>query len=175
MVSLLALMCFDQFILEIPFANIVFPILIICAASMNPVKNLVMVAIYSVIFELSCIAWFPAELARVQWWLFEVFVGYMMPFAVYKICNFKHKNVSVLTYATMAAVSELLYFWVSIVATIAIWHVDPAAYIVSDLPYQAAGCAVTFVCALPVSAIYKICTGEISLKLRKQLPTPSIA
>lgn len=39
MFTLLGIMCYDQFILEIPFANVVFPILIICAASMNPAKT----------------------------------------------------------------------------------------------------------------------------------------
>ena len=62
--TLLAAMCFDQFVLDIPFANVVFPILIICAASMSATKNLVIVTLYSVLFELSCVAWFPAELLR---------------------------------------------------------------------------------------------------------------
>ena len=162
MFALLAAMCVDQFVLELPFANIVFPILIICAACMGTVKNLVLVALYSVIFELSCIAWFPADLLRVQWWLLEVWIGYMMPFAVYKILNFKHKNLSVVSYSAMAALSELLYFGVSIAATIILWNVDPVAYIVSDLPYEVLGCAATFLCALPVAAIYKYTTGELS-------------
>ncbi len=161
--ALLGAMCFDQFILDIPFANVVFPVLIICAASMNVAKNLVLVSAYSVLFELGCIAWFPANLLRVQWWLLEVWLGYMMPFAVYKLLNRKHKNVSVWSYAAMAALSELLYFWVSVVATIIIWGVHPLAYILSDLTFEALGCAATFVCALPVAALYKISTGELSL------------
>lgn len=173
MFALLAAMCVDQFVLELPFANIVFPILIICAACMGTVKNLVLVALYSVIFELSCIAWFPADLLRVQWWLLEVWIGYMMPFAVYKILNFKHKNLSVVSYSAMAAFSELLYFWVSIAATIILWNVDPVAYIVSDLPYEVLGCAATFLCALPVSAIYKYTTGELSpLGTARRLRSP---
>lgn len=173
MFALLAAMCVDQFVLELPFANIVFPILIICAACMGTVKNLVLVALYSVIFELSCIAWFPADLLRVQWWLLEVWIGYMMPFAVYKILNFKHKNLSVVSYSAMAALSELLYFWVSIAATIILWNVDPVAYIVSDLPYEVLGCAATFLCALPVSAIYKYTTGELSpLGTARRLRSP---
>ena len=168
MVALLAAMCLDQFILEIPFANIVFPILVICAACMSTAKNLVLVTVYSVIFELSCIAWFPADIVRVQWWLLEVWIGYMMPFVVYKIFNRKHKNLSIIAYSAMATLGEFLYFWVSIVATIILWKVNPAAYILSDLPYQAMGCAVTFICALPVAAIYKFATGELTF--RKQLP-----
>lgn len=168
MVALLAAMCLDQFILEIPFANIVFPILVICAACMSTAKNLVLVTVYSVIFELSCIAWFPADIVRVQWWLLEVWIGYMMPFVVYKIFNRKHKNLSIIAYSAIATLGEFLYFWVSIVATIILWKVNPAAYILSDLPYQAMGCAVTFICALPVVAIYKFVTGELTF--RKQLP-----
>ena len=168
MVALLAAMCLDQFILEIPFANIVFPILVICAACMSTAKNLVLVTVYSVIFELSCIAWFPADIVRVQWWLLEVWIGYMMPFVVYKIFNRKHKNLSIIAYSAIATLGEFLYFWVSIVATIILWKVNPAAYILSDLPYQAMGCAVTFICALPVAAIYKFATGELTF--RKQLP-----
>ena len=168
MVALLAAMCLDQFLLEIPFANIVFPILVICAACMSTAKNLVLVTVYSVIFELSCIAWFPADIVRVQWWLLEVWIGYMMPFVVYKIFNRKHKNLSIIAYSAIATLGEFLYFWVSIVATIILWKVNPAAYILSDLPYQAMGCAVTFICALPVAAIYKFATGELTF--RKQLP-----
>ena len=168
MVALLAAMCLDQFILEIPFANIVFPILVICAACMSTAKNLVLVTVYSVIFELSCIAWFPADIVRVQWWLLEVWIGYMMPFVVYKIFNRKHKNLSIIAYSAIATLGEFLYFWVSIVATIILWKVNPAAYILSDLPYQAMGCAVTFICALPVAAIYEFASGELTF--RKQLP-----
>ena len=160
--ALLALMCVDQFVLDVPFANVVFPILIICAASMGMAKNIVLVALYSIIFELSCIAWMPSELIRVKWWLLEVWIGYMMPFVVYKVLNFKHKNKSVIAYSAMAALSELLYFWVSVVATILIWKVNPVAYILSDLPYQALGCLATFVCAIPVSAVYKWSVGELN-------------
>ena len=166
MFALLAAMCLDQFVLEIPFANIVFPILIICAACMSAGKNIALITLYSVIFELSCIAWFPADLFRVQWWLLEVWIGYMMPFIVYKVLNRKHKNLSIIAYSAMAALGELLYFWVSIVATIILWKVNPAAYILSDLPYQTMGCAATFVCALPVAAIYKYFSGELSIKKR---------
>lgn len=171
MFALLAAMCIDQFVLEIPFANIVFPILIICAACMGTVKNLVLITLYSVIFELSCIAWFPADLFRVHWWLLEVWIGHMMPFVVYKALNRKHKNMSVVAYSAMAALGELLYFWVSIVATIILWKVNPAAYILSDLPYQAMGCAATFVCTLPVAAIYKYFSGELSVKRALPLAT----
>ena len=163
MFALLGAMCMDQFVLDIPFANIVFPILVICAASMNVAKNLALVSVYSVLFELSCIAWFPANLLRVQWWLLEVWLGYMMPFFVYKLLNRKHKNVSVWSYAAMAALSELLYFWVSVVATIIIWGVHPLAYVLNDLPFEAIGCAATFVCALPVAVLYKISTGELAI------------
>ena len=129
MLGLLAVMCADQFIMDIPFENVVFPILIICAASMNIGKNFVLVTAYSLLFELSCIAWFPADLMRVNWWLLEVWIGYSMPYLIYKAVNFKHKNMSVFSYAALAATSQLLYFWVSVVATVILWGVTSAAYI----------------------------------------------
>lgn len=167
MFALLGTMCFDQFVLDIPFANVVFPILIICAASMNIAKNFVLVTAYSVLFELSCIAWFPADLLRVQWWLLEVWIGYSMPYLVYKLCNRRHENMRVVSYAALAAFAELLYFWVSVVATILIWGVHPVAYLLSDLPYEAIGCVATFVCALPVAALYKLSTGELQIKRKR--------
>lgn len=166
LLSVLVTMCIDQFVLDIPFANVVFPLLVVCAASMSAIKNFVIVAIYSVIFELSCIAWNPADLFRVHFWLLEVFIGFMMPFVLYKILNRKHKNISVFSYAAIASLSELLYFWVSIVATVILWKVDPIAYILSDLPYEALGVLATFVCAVPVAAIYKLTTGEMTLRKR---------
>lgn len=166
LLCLLAIMCADQFLLDIPYENVVFPILVICAASMSGVKNLVLIAAYSLIFELSCIAWNPADIVRVQWWLCEVFIGYLMPFAVYKTLNREHKNISVVSYAALAAAGELLYFWVSVAATSLIWHVPFFAYLTSDLPFEAVGCAVTFVCALPIAAIYKLITGELKIKKR---------
>lgn len=166
LLSVLVTMCIDQFVLDIPFANIVFPLLVVCAASMSAIKNFVIVAIYSVIFELSCIAWNPADLFRVHFWLLEVFIGFMMPFVLYKVLNRKHKNISVFSYAAIASLSELLYFWVSIVATVILWKVDPIAYILSDLPYEALGALATFVCAIPVAAIYKLTTGEMTLRKR---------
>lgn len=39
MFALLAIMCLDQFVLEIPFENVVFPILVVCAACMSPAKT----------------------------------------------------------------------------------------------------------------------------------------
>lgn len=166
LLSVLATMCIDQFVLDIPFANVVFPLFVVCAASMSAIKNFVIVAIYSVIFELSCIAWNPADLFRVHFWLLEVFIGFMMPFVLYKALNRKHKNISVFSYAAIASLSELLYFWVSIVATVILWKVDPIAYILSDLPYEALGALATFVCAVPVAAIYKLTTGELTLRKR---------
>lgn len=166
LLSVLATMCIDQFVLDIPFANVVFPLLVVCAASMSAIKNFVIVAIYSVIFELSCIAWNPADLFRVHFWLLEVFIGFMMPFVLYKVLNRKHKNISVFSYAAIASLSELLYFWVSVVATVILWKVDPIAYILSDLPYEALGALATFVCAVPVAAIYKLTTGELTLRKR---------
>ena len=133
---------------------------------MSAIKNFVIVAIYSVIFELSCIAWNPVDLFRVHFWLLEVFIGFMMPFVLYKALNRKHKNISVFSYAAIASLSELLYFWVSIVATVILWKVDPIAYILSDLPYEALGALATFVCAVPVAAIYKLTTGELTLRKR---------
>ena len=36
MFALLAIMCLDQFVLEIPFENVVFPILVVCAPQRTP-------------------------------------------------------------------------------------------------------------------------------------------
>lgn len=170
MFTLLGVMCYDQFILEIPFANVVFPILVICAASMNPLKNAVMIIVYSVIFELSCIAWFPSELYRVQWWLLTVTIGYTMPLVCYKVFNRKHEDMSVISYAAMAALAELLYFFVFVVATVLIWKVPFGAYFLSDIPYEIGGCLATFVCALPVAAIYKLSTKELVIGQRAKRP-----
>lgn len=163
MVALLAIMCLDQFVLEIPFENVVFPILVVCAACMSPAKNAVLVIAYSVIFEISCIGWFPSELPRVQLWLFEVIIGYFMPLACYKAFNRKHEDMSVISYAALAAMGEILYFWVSVVATVLIWGWDFGAYFASDIPFEIAGAFATFACALPVAFIYKLTTKEITL------------
>lgn len=163
MFALLAIMCLDQFVLEIPFENVVFPILVVCAACMSPAKNAVLVITYSVIFEISCIGWFPSELPRVQLWLFEVIIGYFMPLACYKAFNRKHEDMSVISYAALAAMGELLYFWVSVVATVLIWGWDFGAYFASDIPFEIAGAFATFACALPVAFIYKLTTKEITL------------
>ena len=163
MFALLAIMCLDQFVLEIPFENVVFPILVICAACMSPAKNAVLVITYSVIFEMSCIGWFPSELPRVQLWLFEVIIGYFMPLACYKAFNRKHEDMSVISYAALAAMGEILYFWVSVVATALIWGWDFGAYFASDIPFEIAGAFSTFACALPVAFIYKLTTKEITL------------
>lgn len=163
MFALLAIMCLDQFVLEIPFENVVFPILVICAACMSPAKNAVLVITYSVIFEMSCIGWFPSELPRVQLWLFEVIIGYFMPLACYKAFNRKHEDMSVISYAALAAMGEILYFWVSVVATALIWGWDFGAYFASDIPFEIAGAFATFACALPVAFIYKLTTKEITL------------
>lgn len=163
MFALLAIMCLDQFVLEIPFENVAFPILVVCAACMSPAKNAVLVIAYSVIFEMSCIGWFPSELPRVQLWLFEVIVGYFMPLACYKAFNRKHEDMSVISYAALAAMGEILYFWVSVVATALIWGWDFGAYFASDIPFEIAGAFATFACALPVAFIYKLTTKEITL------------
>lgn len=163
MFALLAIMCLDQFVLEIPFENVVFPILVVCAACMSPAKNAVLVIAYSVIFEMSCIGWFPTELPRVQLWLFEVIIGYFMPLACYKAFNRKHEDMSVISYAALAAMGEILYFWVSVVATVLIWGWDFGAYFASDIPFEIAGAFATFACALPVAFIYKLTTKEITL------------
>lgn len=39
-----------------------------------------------------CIAWFPSELYRVQWWLLEVAIGYSMPLVCYNVFNRKARN-----------------------------------------------------------------------------------
>lgn len=170
MFTLLGIMCYDQFVLEIPFANVVFPILVICAACMNPLKNAVMIIAYSVVFELSCIAWFPSELYRVQWWLLEVAIGYCMPYVCYKLFNRKHEDMSIFSYAAIASLAELLYFWVSVVATTLIWKVPFGAYFLSDIPYELGGCLATFVCALPVAAIYKLQTKELVIGQNAKRP-----
>lgn len=170
MFTLLGIMCYDQFILEIPFANVVFPILIICAASMNPAKNAVLIIAYSIIFELSCIAWFPSELYRVQWWLLEVAIGYSMPLVCYNVFNRKHEDMSVFSYASLAALSELAYYWVSVVATVLIWKVPFGAYFLSDIPYELGGCLATFACALPVATLYKLSTKELVIGQNAKRP-----
>lgn len=164
MLCLLCAMCFDQFVLQIPFANVVFPILVICAACMSPAKNAVLVLAYSIIFELSCIAWMPSELYRAQWWLLEVILGYFMPFICYKVFNRQHKDISVLSYAAIASLSQLMYYLVSVVATAIIWRLPLGAYLLSDLPYELAGCGVTLACTMPIALIYKLTTGELKLK-----------
>lgn len=169
MLCLLVLMCVDQFVLQIPFFNLVFPILIICAASMSLAKNLVLVALYSLIFELSCLAWNPADIFRAQWWLLEVFVGYLMPLVAYKAINRKHKNTSIFAYAGIAAFGQFAYYWVSVAATVLLFGMNPAAYALSDLPYQLIGCVATFACTLPIAAIYKFMTGEMRFKKKSAL------
>lgn len=160
-------MCLDQFVVAVPFENVVFPLLVIAAATLTPAKNAVLIVVYSVIFELSCIGWFVTELPRVHFWLLEVTVGYFMPFAVYKLVNGGHKDMSVFGYAAIAAVGELLYYWVSVVATVLIWKVPFVSYFASDIAFEIAGCAATFVCTLPVALIYKATTGELKLGKNK--------
>lgn len=174
MFALLAIMCLDQFVLEIPFENVVFPILVVCAACMSPAKNAVLVITYSVIFEMSCIGWFPTELPRVQLWLFEVIIGYFMPLACYKAFNRKHEDMSVISYAALAAMGEILYFWVSVVATALIWGWDFGAYFASDIPFEIAGAFATFACTLPVAYLYKLLSGETRLS-RKIAPRPCVS
>ena len=43
--AFLAAMCFDQFVIDLPFENIVFPLLVIAAATLTPAKNAVIVAV----------------------------------------------------------------------------------------------------------------------------------
>ena len=174
MFALLAAMCVDQFVLNIPFANIVFPVLVVCAACMSPAKNLVLVSVYSVMFELSCIAWNPLDLMRAHLWLLEVWIGYMMPLLVYKAFNFGHKNISIFSYAAMAMLSSLLYFWVSVAATVLLWGVNPALYILSDIPSEIVGSLATFVCALPVAADSKFTCGELTFT-KESRPLPALA
>lgn len=168
----LGIMCADQFVLDIPFENVVFPLLIIAAACMSPAKNLALILAYSVVFELSCIAWNPWDLMNSPLWLLEVVIGFSMPFLVYKAINGKHRDMSVFSYAALASLGQLLYFWVSVAATALIWKVDLAAYFASDLIFELAACAVTFVCALPVAALYKLTTGELSLGRRRTAALP---
>lgn len=172
--ALLGLMCIDQFVVDIPYENVVFPILVVCAACMSPAKNAVLVITYSVIFEMSCIGWFPSELPRVQLWLFEVIIGYFMPLACYKAFNRKHEDMSVISYAALAAMGEILYFWVSVVATALIWGWDFGAYFASDIPFEIAGAFATFACTLPVAYLYNLLSGETRLS-RKIAPRPCVS
>lgn len=165
--SILVAMCVDQFIVDLPFLNIVFPLLIIAALSFSSVQNFALIVVYSLLFELSCIAWMPRELVNVQFWLIEVTIGYAMPFIVTKIASKKNKNLSVLSISALAALSELLYFWVSVIATVCIWHIDFATYFLSDLYYELVGCVATFACALPVAFGYKLLKKEIKMPLKK--------
>lgn len=148
-------MCLDQFVLDLPFLNVVFPILVVMAVELGGAVNLAAVAVWSVLFELSCLAWIPSSLAQAPMWLAEVFVGYMMPFALVKI--FCRKTApGTLAMSAIAAAGELLYFWVSVAATVVIWGVPPAAYIMNDLPFEVVGVFATFLCALPVCGIYRL-------------------
>ena len=165
--AILGLMCLDQFVVNIPYANVVFPILIIVSANMSFLKNFVLIALYAVLFELSCIAWFPTRLFEAKWWLIQVFIGFFMPYIVYKAFNPTHRNVSVFTYALYASVGEIFYFWSSVVATVLIWKVPIVSYLLSDAPYELRGAVATFVCAIPVAILYKLYTGELKLKRRK--------
>ena len=171
--ALLGLMCIDQFVVDIPYENVVFPILAVCAACMSPAKYAVLVIAYSVIFEMSCIGWFPTELPRVQLWLFAVIIGLFMPLACYKAFNRLHKDMSVISYAGIAALAQLLYFWVFVVATALIWGVDFGAYFASDVPFEIAGAFATFACTLPVACLYKLLSGETRLS-RKIAPRPCV-
>ncbi|MBR1868221.1 MAG: hypothetical protein IJ800_06585 [Clostridia bacterium] len=152
---ILGLMIADQFVLDIPYENIVFPLLVIAAATLTFSQNFVLVAVYSVIYELSCIAWFPYDLYNVRWWLLSVFLGYFSTYVAYKIIFAKNKNPGTLSLAAFASVGEILYFWVSVGATCIIWKVPFAQYFLSDLPYELLGSAITFICALPVVYLYK--------------------
>lgn len=177
MLALLGIMCYDQFVAQIPYENMIFPILVICAASMTPAKNIVLIIAYSVIFELSCIAWFPQDLPRVQLWLLEVTIGYSMPYIIYKTLNFKHKDMHVVSYSAIASLGALAYYATSVVATSLIWKIPFVEYLVSDLPYQMLGAIVTFVCALPISALYKFYTNELTLSTvfgKKSVLAPQI-
>ncbi len=166
---ILWLMCMDQFVINVPFENLIFPLLIIAAASLGFFKNLVLVAVYAVIFELSCVMWFPSELINAKFWLLSVFIGYLMPLLVYKAINGKHKNMSVFAYSALASLGYLLYCWVSVIATVLIWKIPFGKYFLSDLPFEIKGVLVTFICALPVAVVYKLMTGELSFKRRNAL------
>ena len=165
---ILGLMCVDQFILNIPYANIVFPILVIVATSMNFFQNLTLITAYAVLFELSCIAWFPTRLFEAKYWLIQVFIGFFMPYIVYKAFNPKHKDVSAFTYALYASVGEIFYFWSSVIATVLIWKIPFISYLLSDAIFELRGALATFICAVPVATVYKAFTGEIKLPLKRK-------
>lgn len=162
--ALLGAMCVDQFVVDIPYENVVFPLFAVCAAGMSFGKNIALIALYAIIFELYCVCWIPADLLSVKWWLLEVFIGYSMPYLIYKAVNGKHKDMSVIAYSLIAAAGYLAYTQVSAVATALIWKVPYGAYLLSDLPYELLGAAATFICALPVAVLYKLFTGELVLK-----------
>ena len=150
----LGLMTIDQFVLAIPYENVVFPLLAIAAATMTFSQNLVLIAVYSVIYELSCISWFPYDLYNVRWWLLTVFIGYFSVYAIYKLIFAKKKSRGVITLSLTASLGELLYFWVSVVATCLIWKIPFSQYALSDLPFELLGSAVTFICAAPLVYVY---------------------
>lgn len=93
-----------------------------------------------------------------------------MPLVCYNVFNRKHEDMSVFSYASLAALSELAYYWVSVVATVLIWKVPFGAYFLSDIPYELGGCLATFVCALPVAAIYKLMTKELVIGQNAKRP-----
>ena len=168
MLFLLWLMCMDQFVVNIPFENVVFPLLIIAAASLSFSKNIVLIALYAVIFELSCVFWFPMELINAKWWLLSSFIGYFMPYLVYKAFNRNHKDVSVFVYSLFASVGYILYCWVSVITTVLIWKLPLGSYFLSDLSFELKGAVATFICALPIAVIYKLITGELRFKFKRK-------
>ncbi len=170
MLLLLGVMCYDQFVLQIPFANVVFPILVISAVCLSPAQNIVLVLLYSTIFELSCIGWLPLELYRAHKWLLAVFIGYMMPFICQRLFNRKRESMSTISYASLAFISQMAYYLVSVVATAIIWNLPLGAYLLSDIPYELAGCLATFACTLPIAAIYKYATGELVANKKQLAP-----
>ena len=167
-VAVLGVFCADQFLFNVPYENLIFPLLVICAATMSFSKNFAVIAVYSLLFELSCVAWIPTRLADVKWWLLEVFIGFFMPYLVYKACNPKHKNISVFLYALFAALGQILYFWVSVFATALIYKLPLITYWLNDAVFELKAAAVTYLCALPIAAIYKLVTGELSIKVFKR-------
>ncbi|MBO4262505.1 MAG: hypothetical protein J5903_01825 [Clostridia bacterium] len=151
----LGIMCFDQFVVALPYENVVFPLLAIAALEAGFCANVALIGGYSLIFELSCVAWMPTDIFRVSKWLVAVFIGYSMTYLLVKATKKSDRENGVLGIAVYATVGEILYYWVSVAATCVIWRVPFVAYLTSDLPYEIAGAAATFLCALPIAFIYK--------------------
>lgn len=163
--SILALMCIDQFGLNIPFENLVFPALALAAVILSPLQAILLAVIYGLIFELyGCFGYYGPM--TVVPWTAQVVLGFLAPVV---ISLFSRKNSSVAKLTIAATLGELVFYWTSIVMTIILWKVEPVSYILSDLPFEFMGCAMTAVCSLCVFTPIQLLTETKKENLIKDL------